>query len=648
MRSRPQVLASSRSRWCHRSGYVKQQVITAITRLTSHRHASPSAPAVVPLASSPSSSSTPSPSPAPSPSPSPSSAPTSSPSPTMPFKTMADLIAAKHPKTSETAVLSAIKAAFTADPVGWGNGQSLAGIEQGIEYCAKGDPTTTGGDPYENRVLDCGNVITQEYHDYEAQGVEADYAAALAAYNFGYNTFSNVKGRNYWMDEVTLLEQQFSKAEGAPPGTKRARPRSRRLVPFVTAATAGAVRWPTSRRILTFGGTSIDSPGASLEPAPPRPGSPLVSVIVPAYQGERYIEEALRSALDGTIRDIEVIVVDDGSTDATAAIAERLAADDDRVRFVRQGHRGASAARNTALAMARGRWAALLDQDDVWLPRRLERQLAFLAGNPDVAVLGTYGWHIGPTGRRTGVFAAGPRSREGAHRPARPERGDLPARPVGDHGPRGDPSPRWVPGGLPVGQRRRAVDPGRRRSRRPGPAGAPVCYRVHEDATSIRRFFEQQELLLLIARNAGLRRAGRPEVDVVPSYAASCMPSRCAGASPASGTCAAATGIARRARVWPPAIRAGRSGWPPPRRSRRRSCLAACVARSCPSCAPSARLPPDGVGAGRGAQGRRPRCATPSLNGRCLHLAATTTEQDVRYPVPGTPSPVIRCTRRKI
>ena len=290
--------------------------------------------------------------------------------------------------------------------------------------------------------------------------------------------------------------------------------RARRLVPLVTAATAAAVRGPTGRRILTLGGTSIDSPGATLDPAPPRPGSPLVSIIVPAYQGERYIEEALRSALDGTVRDIEVIVVDDGSTDATAAIAERLAAEDDRVRFVRQAHRGASAARNTALAIARGRWAALLDEDDVWLPRRLERQLAFLAGNPDVAVLGSYGWHIGPTGRRTGVFAAGPRSRE--------ELIALRAR--------NEVIFLLAPSAIMDLEVIRALGGFREDYRSANDVelwtrvadahvvlALPellVCYRVHEDATSIRRFFEQQELLLLIARNAGLRRAGRPEVDV--------------------------------------------------------------------------------------------------------------------------------------
>ena len=143
-------------------------------------------------------------------------------------------------------------------------------------------------------------------------------------------------------------------------------------------------------------------------------------------------------------------------------IIERLAAEDDRVRLVRQANRGPSAARNTALAIARGRWAALLDQDDVWLPMKLERQLAFLAAHPGVAVLGTYGWHIGPTGRRTGVFAAGPQSREELIRlRARNEVVFLLApSAIMDLG--GDPRRGRVPGGLSLRQRRRAVDESRR------------------------------------------------------------------------------------------------------------------------------------------------------------------------------------------
>jgi GT2 family glycosyltransferase len=105
-------------------------------------------------------------------------------------------------------------------------------------------------------------------------------------------------------------------------------------------------------------------------------GAPLVSVIVPAFNAAATIEETLFSALGQSLRDIEVIVVDDGSTDATPQIAARLAAADPRLRLVRQENRGVSAARNAALALARGRFVAPLDADDLWHPRKLEKQVA--------------------------------------------------------------------------------------------------------------------------------------------------------------------------------------------------------------------------------------------------------------------------------
>ncbi len=104
--------------------------------------------------------------------------------------------------------------------------------------------------------------------------------------------------------------------------------------------------------------------------------APRVSVLVAAHDGEAFIGEALESLGAQTFRDFEAIVVDDGSTDGTAALVSKLAATDPRFRLIRQANGGTQAARNTALAAARGSWVALLDQDDVWLPRKLEVQLA--------------------------------------------------------------------------------------------------------------------------------------------------------------------------------------------------------------------------------------------------------------------------------
>lgn len=98
-----------------------------------------------------------------------------------------------------------------------------------------------------------------------------------------------------------------------------------------------------------------------------------VSVIMPAYNAERFIRESVDSALAQTHPDVEVIVVDDSSTDGTPRI---LAAYGERIRVHRQPNSGAAAARNTAARLATGEWLALLDADDVWEPRKLERQLA--------------------------------------------------------------------------------------------------------------------------------------------------------------------------------------------------------------------------------------------------------------------------------
>ncbi len=105
--------------------------------------------------------------------------------------------------------------------------------------------------------------------------------------------------------------------------------------------------------------------------------TPRVSVIVPAYNAERTIGVAVQSALAQTETSLEVIVVDDGSRDATAAAATSAGKGDRRLVVVRhERNRGVSAARNTALDMARGSWIAILDADDAIAPNRLETLLA--------------------------------------------------------------------------------------------------------------------------------------------------------------------------------------------------------------------------------------------------------------------------------
>ena len=123
--------------------------------------------------------------------------------------------------------------------------------------------------------------------------------------------------------------------------------------------------------------------------------SPAVSVIMPAYNVAPYVEAAIRSVQAQTFVDFELLVVDDGSTDTSAAIVERLAVQDARIRLIRQENRGLAAARNTALRHARGRLMALLDSDDLWEPRFLEAQTAILADRPDVDIVTGNGWTLG-------------------------------------------------------------------------------------------------------------------------------------------------------------------------------------------------------------------------------------------------------------
>src|SRR2546421_9176058 len=101
--------------------------------------------------------------------------------------------------------------------------------------------------------------------------------------------------------------------------------------------------------------------------------TPLVSVSMVTYNHEKYVAEAIRSVLDQTFRDLEVVIVNDGSTDGTAA---RIAAfDDPRVVAVHQDNRGPSAATNRALAACRGKYVALFSGDDVCQPDRIRRQV---------------------------------------------------------------------------------------------------------------------------------------------------------------------------------------------------------------------------------------------------------------------------------
>ncbi len=104
-----------------------------------------------------------------------------------------------------------------------------------------------------------------------------------------------------------------------------------------------------------------------------------VTCVVPCFNGERYLEECLDSVLAQTHRPSDILVVDDGSTDGSGAIARRYG---DAIRYHRQENRGPAAACNRGIALARGEFVAFLEQDDVWLPDKTARQLAVFAATP--------------------------------------------------------------------------------------------------------------------------------------------------------------------------------------------------------------------------------------------------------------------------
>ncbi len=109
--------------------------------------------------------------------------------------------------------------------------------------------------------------------------------------------------------------------------------------------------------------------------------SNTVSVIVPVYNGARYISETLDSILGQTVRPAEVIVVNDGSTDNTVSVVEKYG---DSVTLISTPNSGECAARNTGAERAKGNWIALCDGDDLWLPVKLEKQLRLANEVPDI------------------------------------------------------------------------------------------------------------------------------------------------------------------------------------------------------------------------------------------------------------------------
>mgnify|MGYP001146457269 FL=1 len=113
----------------------------------------------------------------------------------------------------------------------------------------------------------------------------------------------------------------------------------------------------------------------------------LVSVVIPAYNAELYIKHAIDSILCQSHSDLEVIIVNDGSTDNTQAIV--MSFTDPRVRLVNKTNGGMSSARNAGVDQAKGEYLAFLDADDYWMPDKLEKQISLLNKKPNIGFCST-------------------------------------------------------------------------------------------------------------------------------------------------------------------------------------------------------------------------------------------------------------------
>jgi glycosyltransferase involved in cell wall biosynthesis len=125
---------------------------------------------------------------------------------------------------------------------------------------------------------------------------------------------------------------------------------------------------------------------------------PQISVVMPVYNAQEFLAPAMQSILDQSFDDFEFIIIDDGSTDATAAIISQQSGRDSRIRLLRQEHAGTTAALNHGIREARGKYIARMDADDISLPDRFEKQVSFLEDHPEMCAVGAWTLRIDQDG----------------------------------------------------------------------------------------------------------------------------------------------------------------------------------------------------------------------------------------------------------
>jgi glycosyltransferase involved in cell wall biosynthesis len=150
-----------------------------------------------------------------------------------------------------------------------------------------------------------------------------------------------------------------------------------------------------------------------------RPEKPLVSVVMPNYNNEKFIAESIRGVQNQSYGNIELIIVDDGSTDGSLEAVKKAAAGDGRVRIIPHARNmGLSSARNTALKNSKGYYIGFCDSDDIWLPEKLDIQIEAFDRNPEVGVVHGDSIIIDAAGNLTGerfgsIYATEKRIRDG-------------------------------------------------------------------------------------------------------------------------------------------------------------------------------------------------------------------------------------------
>ncbi len=125
---------------------------------------------------------------------------------------------------------------------------------------------------------------------------------------------------------------------------------------------------------------------------------PRVSVLMPVYNAERYLSEAIESILNQTYENFEFIIVNDGSTDQSLKIIRNFEMSDSRINIISRDNTGIVGALNDGLEIASGEYIARMDADDVSLPDRLEAQVDYMNSNPDCVIVGGHAWVIDPDG----------------------------------------------------------------------------------------------------------------------------------------------------------------------------------------------------------------------------------------------------------